>query len=197
MPENQFFETQSFSSMKGAHIIFFRERHVPATRVSSQNVLGGFTSVHMGGRAAQMSRKGTSLMAGSCSCWSQNYTFLSFCQKQSVILVTLYFPHCSFPCNYWIQLDIPCCIITQLSVSLKDMKIIMKVHSEKPPSKEWDWAFYLPDNVFESENIKFKHLVFSSICYTHEQNFGLVSRTNWLGWFFFIILSYGFLFWFV
>lgn len=104
----------TFFSMKGAYIICFREIHVPATRVSSQSVLGGFTSVHMGGRAAHMSRKGTSLMAGSCSCWSQNYTFLSFCQKQSVILVTLYFPHCSFPCNYWIQLDIPCCIITQL-----------------------------------------------------------------------------------
>ena len=74
-----------------------------AARVSAQSVWGGFTSMHMGGRAAQMSRKGMGLMAGSCLCWSyifQTYTFLSFCQKQRVILVTLHFPHCSSPCNY-------------------------------------------------------------------------------------------------
>lgn len=120
MPENQFFETQPFSSRKGAHTICFGERHVPATRVSSESVLGGFTSAHMGGRAVQMSRKGTRLMAGSCSCWSQNYTFLSFCQKQSVILVTLYFPHCIFPCNYWIQLDSPCCIINYSAICVSE-----------------------------------------------------------------------------
>lgn len=130
MPENRFLKHSLFQVWKESKQ-FVSEKDVLATRVSSQSISG------MGGKAVQMSRKGTSLMAGSCFCSSQNYTFLSFCQKQRVILVTLYFPHCSFPCNYWMQLGIPCCIITQLSVPLKDMRInIMKVHGENPPSKE-------------------------------------------------------------
>jgi hypothetical protein len=175
------FQIHHFSNKKGAHIICFRERHVPATGVGSSEGVGLSHLCGHGVRVVQSNGRAQTSWQASVPAGTRLY-FPLICQKQCVILVTLYFPHCSFPCNYWMQLGSPCYIITQIAVLLKDEYKWLWKFPVKASIQRVSPGFLLTWKCVRIRQNKIQTFCFlSSICCTHEWNLTLpIEQTGWL-----------------